>query len=741
MVILAKDDETLMEHTENTLKVLKSLKESFPKIPKICGVNDFWNHLFYSLFLHDFGKASTEFQDVLNGNSDKPYWNYRHEVISTCFVKALNLDNESLYAIMLGIITHHKDIFDLEKKYSGFDNENSPEIDIFYRKLNTLKDNFDELISYFDLVPSLSQKYLGYILNKPNKIDFDELEELYSASVTKYIRSKYDYELGFVDDKTEIQSSYGIFLKGFITTCDHLASAGIYKILNSQNTFKSLNSFDTLRTTQKITSKTKGSAFLIAPTGSGKTEASLLWAINNQTENNSRRLFYFLPYTASINAMYERFTYEFNEETVGLLHGKAAYYLYNELSNGTYDEKKKKVKELRNLTKKIYKPYKILTPFQIIRYFFQTKGYEMGLSELANSLLIFDEIHAYNPNTVALILSVLSILKKEYDVDILIMSATLPSFIIEMFKEELNINNIIRLPEDEIDSFTRHKVEIIEGNIFDYVDDIIIDLKNNKRVLVVCNTVKNAQDIYQQLDWNNSELLHGRFILKDRQIIESKLDNLDLLVGTQSIEVSLDISYDILYTEPAPFDALIQRFGRINRIGWKENILKKVKVCTIGSDNDKYIYDMNKINKTIQLLSDIDVLYESQIQEILDEVYSEGYVDEDLNEFNNVQKSFGKLYDNLFAFKPEASKENYFKLFNQVEVVPYLYHEEYCKLINEKKYYESIAYNLSITYKQFCSYKNNIIHENDTFFIDIPYDSKLGLKLYDKNYQEKTELL
>ena len=50
MVILAKPNETLMEHTENTLKVFKCIKECYPDVPKICGVPDFWEHLFYILF-------------------------------------------------------------------------------------------------------------------------------------------------------------------------------------------------------------------------------------------------------------------------------------------------------------------------------------------------------------------------------------------------------------------------------------------------------------------------------------------------------------------------------------------------------------------------------------------------------------------------------------------------------------------------------------------------------------------
>ena len=79
MVILAKPNESLIEHTENTLKVFKSIKESYVNVPEICGVPDFWEHLFYSLFFHDFGKAAVGFQESLKSNK---YWDYRHEILS-----------------------------------------------------------------------------------------------------------------------------------------------------------------------------------------------------------------------------------------------------------------------------------------------------------------------------------------------------------------------------------------------------------------------------------------------------------------------------------------------------------------------------------------------------------------------------------------------------------------------------------------------------------------------------------
>ena len=82
------------------------------------------------------------------------------------------------------------------------------------------------------------------------------------------------------------------------------------------------------------------------------------------------------------------------------------------------------------------------------------------------------------------------------------------------------------------------------------MENIFEELYEGKKVLIVCNTIQDAQKMYELIDVNNSALLHSRFILKDRQIIESKLKKLDLLVGTQAIEVSLDIDYDVLFTQP-----------------------------------------------------------------------------------------------------------------------------------------------------------------------------------------------
>ncbi len=53
--LLAKPDETILQHTENALKVFKSIKRYYENVPELCRIDNFWEHLFYSIFCHDFG--------------------------------------------------------------------------------------------------------------------------------------------------------------------------------------------------------------------------------------------------------------------------------------------------------------------------------------------------------------------------------------------------------------------------------------------------------------------------------------------------------------------------------------------------------------------------------------------------------------------------------------------------------------------------------------------------------------
>jgi len=728
MELLAKPDETILEHTENTLKVFKNIKEFYSNVPELCGVDEFWEHLFYSLFLHDFGKGATGFQEMLQSGSQNLPWKYRHEILSAGFISSLNYDITYKDAIGLAIITHHKDINKLRERYNTFPSPNGKKL--YQKKLAELEPNFDELLSYFNYISEWSIKYLGYELKNFNKIhSIEDMEDVYKESVLPYFLNWEDEEY------TILHGKYGIFLKGFVNACDHLASGSKYEILKGIEDMKAIYNFPELRKVQEESAKVRGSAFLTSPTGSGKTEASLLWTDNNQNSTKSKRVFYLLPYTASINAMYQRLQNDFeNKDLVGLLHGKASYFLYKELSGDftDYDSIKNNIRDIKGLNKKIYRPYKVLTPFQILKAFFGSKGFEMQLSEMTNGLFILDEIHAYDAHTTSLILEILKILKNNYNVDIFVMSATLPSFIKNLFKESLDISTDIKMEKEELGKFTRHEVDVVQGNILGNINTILEDLESGKRILIVCNTVSRAQEVFEELkaETQNSALLHSKFMLRDREKIEKSLDNLDLLVGTQAIEVSLDIDYDVLYSEPAPIDALIQRFGRVNRKRRKN--IAPVNIFSEGSESDKYIYSPEIVEKTVKSLENVGVLDEDLIQKLVDDIYGGGYVGKDKEEFELVQRHFESFNKGIVPFINDRENEiEFYSLFKSYEVVPIKYKLDYLKEIEEKRYFEAMSYTLSISVGQFkkLENENNVEYDRDTYFVNVLYDEKIGLLL------------
>lgn len=732
--------ETLLQHTENCLSVFREIRIAYAEIPELCKCENFFEHLFYSIFFHDFGKAATGFQAMI---SSENRWGYRHEILSSSFAGFLNYESPYKEGVALGIVTHHKDLAYLKDNYN-FGGGISTAFERYNKMLEEIEPNFEYLIDMMNRLPELSEKYLGYVL-KNHKIpkSIGELSSFnaYKAAIKLFLN-------GIEEDEKNIwHGNYGLFLKGLVTACDHLASSSKVEIFNAVRDMKEVYNFPSYRSSQMKASETKGNAFLVAPTGSGKTEAALFWATANQNDNFSKRTFYVLPYTASINAMYDRFVNlkGFGEEKVGIQHGKASYFLYKHFAEREYVEAdaKKFAKEAQSLTKKIYKPYKIITPFQIIKEFFGLKGFEQRISEMVGGLFILDEIHAYNAHNTALILEICKVLKEEFQAKFFIMSATLPEFIKRYFQEILRIENDIILTDIELNEFTRHKLRLKNGNIKDHIEEIHQKIIEGKKVLVVCNQVKTAQEIYRKLknlaSTKITALLHSRFIVRDRQLIEKGVkEKYQVLVATQVVEVSLDIDYDVLFTEPAPIDSLIQRFGRVNRKRPPISEIKEVYVFQKPTEKDEFIYKSERITKTISVLRKVDGenLSETLVQELVNEVYEKGYNDKDLEEFEMVRRNFQKLWRDVLPFiDNKRSKEQFYALFDGVEVVPHKFLDNYLKRIEEKDFFGAIEYVTTITKGQYQRLKKDgqlytkSIDGLNVLFILSKYDEELGLIL------------
>ena len=764
--LLAKSDpqESLHDHTQNCLEVYNSLRERMPFLADVAGEPNFFEHLFYAVALHDFGKAATGFQKQLTDRDDR--WNYRHEILSTGFVVTLQISDEAKQAIALAILTHHKDSETLWEKYPCIP-ENEEGYQEWQKHVAELEPNWDALMEIQEQIPHWFHSWFPTTTCLWTPVtSTDLLISGYREFLAPYLNDFEDGELN------SLHCTYGMLMRGCMIACDHLASN-----VNAKNEIQTAldkleaslvqsieqrgRQFHGWESFQEDAGKTDGQLMLSAPTGSGKTEAALLWSDKNQCKTKGNRVFYVLPYTASINAMYKRLKKLVSDEKIGVLHGKATYFMYQALVDKDYTPqnaakyqaiyqafidqgrdhesaeklvRQKRAQDERDLTKKICRPYKVLTPFQLLKAFFGIRGFEMQMAEMSHGLFIFDEIHAYDPHTTALILTMIKKLREDYNAKFCIMTATMPQFLTDMIIKAIGEFIPVDMAPEDRDKFTRHRVKLLDGNIHDAIPKIKDKLNQGDSVMVVCNTVKQAQDVFQELQHgaDNAKLLHSRFILKDRERIEGELENADLLVGTQAVEVSLDIDFDCLFTEPAPIDALIQRFGRINRKGKKG--ICDVHICKEGGKSDKYIYSTEKVERTINAFASVvnDTLKESKIQVLIENVYCEGYDDDEQATFDKAKRFFEQHLRNIVPFIEDLSGRDEFEsLFKSIPVVPMTYKDDYSAHIEAKEYYEAMSYLAQIQEYQFARLCRDDLLSKDKklkqWFINVCYDENLGL--------------
>ncbi len=722
--ILAKSfpEKTLYEHIHDVLEILSQMKKIFPQAVELTGIEDFWDYVFYALYFHDFGKGASGFQRSLYEGAK---WDYRHEILSAGFTSLLDYDDEIKTLIALGIATHHLELDELRDKYSTLV-EGTPGVERYKNAIVQIEENLAELVELMKLIPELSQKFIGKKLTNfklPKSID--ELGDVFKFAVKRFLK--------FIEDNELNQRRRLAFtlMRGFVLNCDHIASSGNMEIPSLQKRISEIVKFKSLKDVQIEAGRRKGCLVLIAPTGYGKTEASLFWVDKNQNENLTRRVFYILPYTASINEMFKRFKNYFGENLVGMRHHRAGYFVYQSFKERGYteDEAKKFTLAFVDLNKKIYSQFKIMTHLQLIKEMFGVSGFEMRISELLGGLVIIDEVHSYDARTIALLLETLKILKEEFGVDVLIMSATFPKFLRKIFEP---VASAIVTPDERIlKSISRHRINLIDDVLVNHLDLMKKMLQEGKKVLVVCNTVKRAQEIYTELKkfaYAGAKLIHSRFALIDREKIERDIKSAQLLVGTQAVEVSLDIDFDVLFTDIAPIDRLMQRAGRVNRKGRFE--IADLFIFCDYQDEDTKIYDVELIEKTKSELAKVVKLNEFDVIELIERVYSDGFNERQKKIFDTTVESFRKLRGEVIPMmRNRTNEEDFYRLIGSVEIIPSFYEEEYVKLINEKRYFEALRYFLPIAYAQFFKLfrKGQIYKHTDTFFCRAKYEPEIGL--------------
>ena len=433
-------------------------------------------------------------------------------------------------------------------------------------------------------------------------------------------------------------------------------------------------SFDKLWEFQENISGISKSILVEIPTGEGKTEGSLLWAINN-LDNKYSKIIYTLPTQTTSNKLYDRVKTFFDKKECGLVHSSAKIFLEQEYEkeNGEVDNI---FKSDFLLSKSFNKSVTVSTIDSLLKYFINIGRFNIATKNFLNSVVIIDEVHAYDFKLMGFLKRFFE-LCEEFDVKVCLMSASIPNKI----KELLGVKNYPIITQQNL--FKKKANEIIKAD--KYLDDdislILEKFKAGKNILVIRNTIKSAFDTYSELEdlcikSKDIVLYHSTFKKLDRtkkeELIFQKLNNEQpfILVATQIIEVSLDIDFDVMFTDNAPIDSLIQRFGRVNR---KKTIEKKGEIYIYKTENplpyretildltfetiENGYFELREYAKWLNIVYDKlfedDITIKNEITRLFDDAYKK--YDKTLKKLGGIKKSS----DNYDLRDIEQSKNDY----------------------------------------------------------------------------------
>lgn len=627
--------ETIQEHTDKLLSNLQIIKKLYPDI------NINWDLLEISCIYHDIGKINRKFQDKVTGIK-RHMDEVPHAFLSIALLNTKELKKfftaDEISALISAIAYHHE--------------RNFPDEELYNKEIENIKEALNEF--------------------RYEKIKFEINPKRPSA---KY----------FMKCKPTSESSKEIFqnylmVKGLLNRLDYAASA--YEPVEIENDYLENLLDDILKNFQEKNPNTdwnmlqkymienrNSNLVIIAQTGMGKTEAGLLWIGNNKG-------FFTLPLKAAINAIYKRITGNIDNNIsnkIGLLHSEA-YNEYLEMesnTNGILD-----IDSYYTKTKQLSMPLTICTLDQIFDFVYRYKGFELKPVTLSYSKVIIDEIQMYSPNLLAYIVYGLEYITR-LGGKFAIVTATMPPFLINVLKDR-GID--FKVPEPFIDSRVRHSIKVINQKINS--EFIKNQFKDNK-VLVICNTIKEAQRIYEELEEEglNTKLFHSSFIKKDRkdkekEILEmGKIDNKEsgIWICTQVVEASLDIDFDVLITELSDLNGLFQRMGRcyrnreFNQTGYNCFVFDGgEKRCSgVGYFIDEDIFKLSK-----EALNQISgYINEKQKIDLINRVYTMDKI-KNTQYYNDFIKSIEYLdrtYDNEMEKKEAMTR---FRDINNLTIIP-----------------------------------------------------------------------
>ncbi|WP_020537508.1 CRISPR-associated helicase/endonuclease Cas3 [Lewinella cohaerens] len=721
--------EALLEHTDTVVEYWRELHKSY--VDELPVRDDFWKLSFLAALFHDSGKITGNFQERITKRVKHWDNHIRHEFFSGVLLWAANRDVFAKDILpLMAVFSHHKPLTDeLFKKNNGLEKAlQLNEIELT-ELLEELAYRIEQQKVDFLIFPNLAK---GLARITTTKQLYKSFKSVYNQSVDlkQEDRRTYIFYKALLNTADWSGSNHGL-LGGELSTSENELRGKIIQKLIAENKPEIAAKFH-WRKFQLASKQQVGHVLAIAPTGSGKTEAALLWAAQKKERE---KIIYLLPTRVTSNAIYNRLQQYFGKEETAVIHSSAFFY------RKELDEEDRYHKGDYLMDKTFFRNVNVCTIDQVL-----TQGFNLGYWELKTfhtwkSWIIIDEIHLYAPYTLGLIISTIEYLKSAFHARFFIMTATMPTKLRMLLQQTLEIGETQIVRDVELLKKKRNEFQVRDCLIDGLETEIIVALKAGKKVLIVVNTVDEAIRLYQAYKGIAADTIcyHSRFIQKHRlekeQLIlqkEKEAQSL-LLVATQVVEVSLDIDFDILFTENAPIDAIIQRAGRVNRKRQKKDT--KVIVCREQQVTREVIYTEvdGVLDNTFNELKALngEKLSEEQLLGLVDVVYQHFEVQQHQG-FLEGRSAYAKVQRHNHFIKDVMSQDGIYTRegLDTVSIIPACYYEE---LINANPM-EKAQHELSIRRKKIFSLEHkgfqtlkNPDNQDPYIYLCCKYDSEVGL--------------
>lgn len=664
-MFLAKSNppQTIREHTDKLLEMLHWLKDRYGHRMSLMDER-MWELLEIAVQYHDVGKADSAFQAKLN-KGVQPLHDKQvpHNYLSVGLIpqKERNLSKDE-YRLLTHVVGYHHE------------RDVAPDLEPIRTVLEEdIRLRLRELAEHMDLPLNdgvISYRFVDYLKKRLRPVDGDLF---WRYVMLKGLLHRLDHT---ASDTTE----------GLLVEHDVDLSIGDYTkqfFVRKQMTPNALQQFASAHQDKHV--------IAIAQTGMGKTEAALFWI-------GQDKAFFTLPLRVSINAIYDRVTdpERIGFSAAGLLHSSSVDYLM--------EKDEENWEQIRAQSRHLASKLLFTTIDQILKFPFMYRGFEKELATMAYSKVVIDEIQAYDPKIVAMLIRAFEMID-QVGGRFMIMTATMPTIYLDKLRERGNISWDKVVEGQFVDEgMYRHRIQIRDEAITDALGEIVEKGKKGQ-VLVIVNTVRQAVNVFERLAQLVEPdfplyLLHALFTQEDRQKLEHWIRKFNeqrgkksgIWVTTQLVEASLDVDFDWLYTELSTLDSLLQRLGRCYRRRPLAGDEPNVHVFCKDISGVPYVYDSFLVREGLGLLQPYDgqVLSEAVKVDLVKELYSRKRLkgSEFLNELEKALDWFDHL-DPYDMNRTEA--QDRLRDIQQVMVLPHGFWNHVAPLIEQYKSTKNFA--------------------------------------------------